>query len=179
MKQITLLDLTFEPFISTEEIERTVIAIAAQIDNDYRGRNPILLIVLNGAFIFAADLVRKINIPIRLDFIKISSYHGTASTGEMNEHFLWKSNLEGEHVIIVEDIVDTGHTLHYLQQKIGAQHPASVEVACLLKKPTAYQYHDTLKYEGMSIEDKFVVGYGLDYNGLGRDLDAIYSLVMA
>ena len=75
--------------------------------------------------------------------------------------------------------MDTGHTLHYLQQKIGAQHPASVEVACLLKKPTAYQYHDTLKYEGMSIEDKFVVGYGLDYNGLGRDLDAIYSLVVS
>jgi hypoxanthine phosphoribosyltransferase len=92
----------------------------------------------------------------------------------MNEHFLWKSNLEGEHVIIVEDIVDTGHTLHYLKQKIGAQHPFGR--SDLLKKPTAYQYHDTLKYEGMSIEDKFVVGYGLDYNGLGRDLDAIYSL---
>lgn len=174
MKQLTLHDLTFEPFISTEEIERTVTALAAQIDNDYRGRNPILLIVLNGAFIFAADLVRKINIPIRLDFIKISSYKGTASTGEMNEHFLWQSNLEGEHVIIVEDIVDTGHTLHYLKEKIGMQNPASVEVTCLLKKPTAYQYDDAHKYEGMSIEDKFVVGYGLDYNGLGRDLDAIY-----
>jgi hypoxanthine phosphoribosyltransferase len=176
MKEVTLHDLTFEPFISTAEIDRTVASLAAQIDNDYRGRNPILLIVLNGAFIFAADLVRKITIPIRLDFIKISSYKGTESTGEMNEHFLWKSNLEGEHVIIVEDIVDTGHTLNYLKQKIGAQHPASVEVACMLKKPTAYKYNEILKYEGMSIPDKFVVGYGLDYNGLGRDLDSIYRL---
>ena len=176
MPEITLHDLAFEPFISAEEIERTVTSLAAQIDNDYRGRNPILLIVLNGAFIFAADLVRKINIPIRLDFIKISSYKGTASSGEMKEHFLWQSNLEGEHVIIVEDIVDTGHTLHYLKGKIGTQHPASVEVACLLKKPTAYKYDDYLKYEGMSIEDKFVVGYGLDYNGLGRDLESIYVL---
>ncbi len=174
MKEITLHDLTFEPFISTEEIERTVIALAAQIDNDYRGRNPILLIVLNGAFIFAADLVRKISIPIRLDFIKISSYKGTESTGKMDEHFLWKSNLEGENVIFVEDIVDTGHTLHYLKEKIATQHPASVEVACLLKKPTSYQYHDHLRYEGISIPDKFVVGYGLDYNGLGRDLESIY-----
>jgi hypoxanthine phosphoribosyltransferase len=176
MKQITLHDLTFEPFISTAEIEQTVTSLAAQIDNDYRGRNPILLIVLNGAFIFAADLVRKISIPIRLDFLKVSSYKGTATTGEMNEHFLWKSNLEGEHVIIVEDIVDTGHTLDYLKKKINALHPASIEVACLLKKPTAYKYPDILRYEGMSIPDKFVVGYGLDYNGLGRDLDCIYRL---
>jgi len=174
MKEITLHDLTFEPFISAQEIDLAVESLAAQIDNDYRGRNPILLVVLNGAFIFAADLVRKITIPIRLDFIKISSYKGTASTGEMIEHFLWKANLEGEHVIIVEDIVDTGHTLNYLKQKLGTQHPASVEVTCLLKKPTAYKYTDTVKYEGISIPDKFVVGYGLDYNGLGRDLDAIY-----
>jgi len=174
MKEITLHDLTFEPFISTEEIESTVTSLAAQIDNDYRGRNPILLIVLNGAFIFAADLVRKINIPIRLDFIKLSSYKGTASSGEMNEHFLWQSNLEGENVIIIEDIVDTGHTLHYLKGKIATQYPASVEVACLLKKPTAYKYDDLIKYEGLSIPDKFVVGYGLDYNGLGRDLESIY-----
>jgi hypoxanthine phosphoribosyltransferase len=175
MKEITLHDLTFEPFISTEEIERAVIALAAQIDNDYRGRNPILLIVLNGAFIFAADLVRKISIPIRLDFLKISSYKGLASTGQMEEHFLWKSNLEGENVIIVEDIVDTGHTLHYLKQKIESQEPASIEVVCLLKKPTSYQYDDIIRYEGMVIPDTFVVGYGLDYNGLGRDLDCIYS----
>jgi len=174
MKEVTLHDLTFESFITTEEIEQTVTSIAAQIDNDYRGRNPILLIVLNGAFIFAADLVRKINIPVRLDFIKISSYKGTASSGEMNEHFLWQSNLEGEHVIIVEDIVDTGHTLHYLKGKIASQLPATIEVACLLKKPTAYKYDDHLKYEGMSIPDKFVVGYGLDYNGMGRDLECIY-----
>jgi hypoxanthine phosphoribosyltransferase len=174
MTEVTLHDLTFEPFISSAEIDRTVASLAAQIDNDYRGRNPILLIVLNGAFIFAADLVRKISIPIRLDFVKISSYKGTTSSGKMNEHFLWKSSLEGENVIIVEDIVDTGNTLHYLLDKIHGENPASVEIVCLLKKPTAYRYPDQPRYEGMAIPDKFVVGYGLDYNGLGRDLESIY-----
>lgn len=151
-----------------------MVALAAQIDNDYQGRNPILLIVLNGAFMFAADLVRKISIPIRMDFIKISSYNGTASSGQMEEHFLWKSNLAGEHVIIVEDIVDSGHTLHYLKEKIKSHSPSSLEVVCLLKKPASYQYDDAITYEGLCIPDQFVVGYGLDYNGLGRDLDAIY-----
>ena len=174
MNEIKLHDLTFEPFISAKEIEETVTALAARIDEDYVGLNPIMLIVLNGAFIFAADLVRKITIPIRMDFVKISSYKGTQSSGAMNEHFLWQSALKGEHIIIVEDIVDTGHTLHYLLDKLHDQEPASVEIVCLLKKPTAYKYPDQPRYEGRSIPDKFVVGYGLDYNGLGRDLDEIY-----
>ena len=174
MTTVTLHDLTFEPFISSEEIDQAVTALAARIDDDYNGRNPIMLVVLNGAFIFAADLVRKISIPVRMDFVKVSSYKGTQSTGEMNEHFLWQSSLKGEDIIIVEDIVDTGHTLHYLLDKISSQQPASVEIACLLKKPTAYRYSDQPRYEGMSIPDKFVVGYGLDYNGLGRDLESIF-----
>lgn len=176
MSDIKLHDLTFSPFISEEKIAETVRALAARIDEDYKGRNPILLIVLNGAFVFAADLVRKISIPIRLDFLKIQSYKGTASSGEFNEHFLWQNSLEGQHVLIVEDIVDTGHTLNYLKGKIREQDPLSVEVICLLKKPAAYQYSDIIKYEGITIPNEFVVGYGLDYDGLGRDLEAIYRL---
>ncbi len=174
MKDVKLHDLVFEPFISVEEIKDVVDEIAKKIDLDYEGLNPVLLIVLNGAFIFAADLVRQLSIPLRLDFVKVSSYAGTQSSGQIGEHFLWKSNLSDQHVLIVEDIVDTGHTLAYLKEKIRKENPASLEITCLLKKPSSYQYPDILKYEGKSIPNDFVVGYGLDYNGLGRDLDCIY-----
>ncbi len=175
MKDVTLHNLTFEPFISEQEIEKVVLALSQKIDRDYKDKNPVLLIVLNGAFIFAADLVRRLSIPIRLDFVKVSSYEGTASTGKLGEHFLWNMPLEGQDVLIIEDIVDTGHTLHHLNHKIKSQHPASVEIACLLIKPIAYKYPDSIKYQGMEIPNEFVVGYGLDYNGLGRDLGSIYK----
>jgi|SRR5688500_4496095 len=174
MKQVKLHDLTFEPFITAEEINNVVEDLAGKIDRDYKDLNPVLLIVLNGAFMFAADLVRKISIPLRLDFLKVSSYAGTQSTGQIGAHFLWKTPLKDQHVILVEDIVDTGHTLAYLKEKINEENPASLEVTCLLKKPEAYQYSDIIRYEGMSIPNDFIVGYGLDYDGIGRDLDCIY-----
>ena len=174
MKDVKLHDLVFEPFITTDEIKEVVQSIGEKIDHDYKELNPILLIVLNGAFIFAADLVRQLSIPLRLEFVKVSSYKGTQSSGQISEDFLWKTPLAGQHVLIVEDIVDTGHTLAYLKEKIRRENPASLEITCLLKKPDAYQYPDVLKYEGKSIPNDFVVGYGLDYNGLGRDLDCIY-----
>jgi hypoxanthine phosphoribosyltransferase len=174
MNDIRLHDLVFEPFISVEEISTTVEALAERLDQDYADKNPVLLIVLNGAFIFAADLVRKISVPIRLDFAKISSYAGTGSSGKMFEHFLWQTSLKDQHVIIIEDIVDTGHTLAYLKKKINEEQPASIAIACLLFKPKAYQYKDPIQYQGRSIPNDFVVGYGLDYEGLGRDIDCIY-----
>lgn len=175
MKDIRLHDLDFEPYIDASTINRTVHLLAEHIDRDYAGKDPILLIVLNGAFVFAADLVRLISIPIRLDFVKVSSYAGTASTAQMREHFRWQQPLTGQHVIIVEDIVDTGHTLAYLKSKINEEQPASVEIACLLIKPNAYQYDDPVTYQGLPIPNDFVVGYGLDYNGLGRDIPCIYK----
>ena len=175
MKEIQLHDLTFEPFITVDEIKQVVDGIARKIDHDYEELNPILLIVLNGAFIFAADLVRQLSIRLRMDFVKVSSYAGTSSSGQIGEHFRWKTPLENQHVLIVEDIVDTGHTLAYLKEIIQKENPASIETTCLLKKPDAYQYPDPIKYEGKSIPNEFVVGYGLDYNGLGRDLDCIYK----
>lgn len=174
MREIKLHDLVFEPFISVEEIKKTVDGLAQKIDTDYADLNPILLVVLNGAFIFAADLVRQLSITLRLDFLKVSSYSGTDTSGKISEHFLWQTPLQGQHVLVVEDIVDTGHTLEYLKRKIWEQDPVSIETTCLLKKPDAYQYPDIIKYEGLSIPNDFVVGYGLDYNGLGRDLDCIY-----
>ncbi|MEP6646962.1 MAG: phosphoribosyltransferase family protein [Saprospiraceae bacterium] len=175
MKEVTLHDLTFEEFISEKEIEKVVLALSIKIDRDYKDRNPVLLIVLNGAFIFAADLVRQLSISLRMDFVKVSSYEGIGSTSKLNEHFLWKMPLEGQDVLIIEDIVDTGHTLHHLNKKIKNQNPASVEIACLLIKPLAYKYPDIIKYPGMEIPNEFVVGYGLDYDGIGRDLGSIYK----
>ena len=174
MKAVQIHDLVFEPFITVEEIKEIVDGISKKIDRDYEHLNPVLIIVLNGAFIFAADLVRQLTIHLRLDFIKISSYAGTQSTGKIDEHFIWKTSLENQHVLIVEDIVDSGHTLAYLKEKLWHENPASIETICLLKKPECYQYSDVIKYEGKSIPNYFVVGYGLDYNGLGRDLDCIY-----
>jgi len=174
MSDIQLHDLVFEPFISAEEISLTVESLASRVDQDYAGKNPTLLIVLNGAFIFAADLVRKLSVPLTIDFVKVSSYDGTGSSGKMIDHFLWQASLKDQHVIIVEDIVDTGHTLDYLKSKIKEEHPASVEVVCLLFKPGAYQYAQGVQYHGRAIPNEFVVGYGLDYNGLGRDIDSIY-----
>lgn len=176
MKEVQLHDLTFVQFISDKEIADAVTGLAARIDEDYQGLNPVLLVVLNGAFIFAADLVRRMEIPLQLDFLRISSYAGTSSTGQMEEHFLWKIDLKDRHVLIVEDIVDTGHTLHHLLDKIKAKEPASVDVVCLLQKPDAYAYPTPLKYVGLTIPNDFVVGYGLDYEGLGRDLNSIYTL---
>ncbi len=174
MSDIKLHDLLFEPFIFAEEIELMVEALAHKLDQDYVGKNPILLIVLNGAFIFAADLVRKISVPLRLDFVKISSYAGTNSSGKLVEHFLWQTSLKDQHVVIVEDIVDTGHTLSFLKERIKKESPASVEVACLLFKPSAYRYQEVIQYMGRPIPGDFVVGYGLDYDGLGRNIDCIY-----
>jgi len=174
MNEINLHDLSFVPFISANEIEKTVASIAMQLDQDYAGKNPTFLVVLNGAFVFAADLIRKISIPITIDFVKLSSYAGIDSSGKMTEHFSWQTSLKDRHVIIVEDIVDTGHTLSFLKNRIRDESPLSLEVACLLFKPDAYQYQDYIQYKGQAIPNDFVVGYGLDYDGLGRNLDCIY-----
>lgn len=175
MKKVQLHDLGFVPFISAKEIDEAILRMAQEIDASYRDLNPILLVVLNGAFVFAADLVRKISIPIRLDFLRVASYDGTSSTGKMEEHFLWKMDLVGQHVIIIEDIVDTGRTLEFLLNKISKEEVASLKVACLLEKPEASKYKAEIQFSGFAIPDVFVVGYGLDYNGLGRDLDCIYK----
>src|SRR5690606_16419795 len=176
-KVIRLHDLEFEMFIAPEQINETVGRLALAINHDYQGRNPILLIVLNGAFVFAADLVRRLSIPLQMDFVKLRSYLGTASTGSIHEHFLWESSLKDRHIIIVEDIIDTGHTLHHLVGKVAAEGPASIETACLLLKPAARQYPDPVKYCGMEMPNDFVVGYGLDYDGLGREIAGIYKKI--
>lgn len=176
MNTIRLHDLDFEPYLTAEAIDERVGELARRIQADYTGKDPVMLIVLKGAFIFAADLVRKLVMPLEIDFVKVSSYEGTASSGKLDEQLRWHIPLIGRHVIIVEDIVDKGHTLAYLRREILREQPASLEVACLLFKPEAYGYAEEVRYHGFAIPNAFVVGYGLDYDQLGRHLDTIYKV---
>ncbi len=168
-------DKEFELFLSSEVIRKRVMELASFIEVDYKDRNPLFLGVLNGCFIFAADLVRGISSKTEIKFVKISSYAGMKSTGKI-VRTLNVENVEGRNIIIVEDIVDTGNTLiHFLDEVWGCK-PESVEIATLLFKKEALQHHLNLKYIGFEIPDKFVVGYGLDYDEEGRNLSDIYQL---
>lgn len=175
---MTIDDKTFEPFIESGMIEKRIRLMGIQLNVDYEEKVPVFVGVLNGAFMFMADLMKEIHIGCEITFTKLASYHGgTKSSGEIIDEFPLKIDLEGRDVIIVEDIIDTGKTLKYLLDKIKALKPASVKVATLLLKPDslAYQF-DEIEFVGFEIANDFVVGYGMDYKGLGRNLPDIYRL---
>jgi hypoxanthine phosphoribosyltransferase len=176
--QIAVGDRFFEPLLSKETIESRVLELAAQLSADYEGKTPVFVGVLSGSFLFLADLVKSLNIPCEIQFVKVASYVGDQSSGKITESLAFSEALKGRHIIIVEDIVDSGHTLHYLLQKLNPLAPASVAVCGLLLKPSALKYSFTeLRYVGFELANDFVVGYGLDYNGLGRNLPEIYKVV--
>lgn len=170
-------DKEFEPYIRKEEIWNKVVEIAAAIDNDYDSKAPLFLGVLNGAFMFTADLFKAISIPAEVSFVKLKSYSGTSSTGKVVSPIGLMEDVKDRHIIVVEDIIDTGTTLNYFLPELLKQSPASVKIAAFLSKPEARKYDVTIDYEGFSIENKFVVGYGLDYDGYGRNYQDIYKLV--
>jgi hypoxanthine phosphoribosyltransferase len=175
MNTIEVGDKKFEIFIENDNINKRIRLIGIQLNLDYEGRCPIFIGVLNGSFLFMADLLKEIEIPCEVGFIKIASYQGTASSGVVKEAFGLPEDLYGRDVILVEDIVDTGFTLQYILEKVYLQKPASVSVCSLLFKPAALKAPiDELEYVGFEIPNEFVVGYGLDYNGLGRNLKDIY-----
>lgn len=176
MKDISIKDKTFELFINEERIQKRVEELALQINADYANKRIVFLVVLNGAFLFAADLFRHLHSDCTISFIKLSSYSGTASSGQVKELMSFTENVQDRHVIIVEDIVDTGHTAQFLLKEIRKQNPASVKLASLLFKPEAIQYDYSPDYSGFDIPMAFVVGYGLDYDGAGRNLKHIYQL---
>lgn len=176
MSTLTIHDKTFKPYISEQEIREKVKEIAARLDHDYRERNPIFIAVLNGAFIFAADLFKSLTIDAEISFIKLASYKGMKSSGQVLTAIGLDIELFDRHVVILEDIVDTGKTLHEFLPQLWHQQPASLKVVALLHKPAAKVYPLNVDYLGFEIPDKFVVGYGLDYNGLGRNTAAIYQL---
>lgn len=173
---IQILDKTFETFIAPEKIQAEILTLAGKINADYAGKEVLFISVLNGSFMFAADLFKKISIPCEISFVKVSSYKGTHTSGRVDELIGLNTDITDKHVIILEDIVDTGITIDKIFTLLRAHQPTSVKIATLLYKPDAFKGKNTPHYVGFTIPNKFVVGYGLDYNEKGRNLEAIYQL---
>ena len=169
-------DKSFVPYLSNNEITGKVRELAEQINKEYQGRKPLFISVLNGSFMFSADLFKFINIEAEICFIKLASYKGTRSSGQIITAIGLDTDLSGRHIIIVEDIIDTGKTLSQFLPQVYNQQPASVKIAVLLHKPEATVFPVKIDFTCFTIPDKFVVGYGLDYNGLGRNLAQLYQL---
>lgn len=177
MSQITILDKTFETSIPETEIQERVKAVADRINKDMEGKNPLLLAVLNGSFMFAADLMRNITIPCEISFVKLASYEGTTSTGKIKEVIGLNEDISGREVIIVEDIVDTGSTMKRMLETLGTRNPKGLHICTLLLKPDKLKVPLNIEYTALEIPNDFIVGYGLDYNQQGRNLRDIYTLV--
>ncbi|OUV75981.1 MAG: hypoxanthine phosphoribosyltransferase [Flavobacteriales bacterium TMED123] len=176
MNEITLHNKTFEIFISDQEIKKILDDIASKI-NTSEIKNPLFIAVLNGSFLFAADLMRKITIPnSEISFIKLASYEGTESTGKVNELIGLNQDVKGRNLIIIEDIVDTGNTLEKIVELFNEEGVQSLKIATLLYKEEAYTKNIVIDFIGKNIPNKFVVGYGLDYDEIGRNLPNIYKL---
>ena len=174
---VKIKDKTFKTSITEAEIKERVKALAQKISKDMEGKTPLLLGVLNGSFIFAADLMREMTIPCEISFVKLASYQGTTSTGKIKEVLGINEDLSGRTVIIVEDIVESGHTMKNMIESLGTRNPASVHICTLFFKPDKLQEDLKLDYVAFRIPDDFIVGYGLDYDHLGRELRDIYTIV--
>jgi len=175
--QIKVYDKEFEPYIDAAKIQQRITELGAQISADYKGEVPLIIAILNGSFIFAADLFRALTIEAEISFIKLASYKGTSSTGHVVTAIGMEEKITGRHVIILEDIIDTGKTLHSFLPEIIQRQPASLKIATFLSKPEALEHDVTADYIGFEIPNNFVLGYGLDYDGLGRNLPLLYTLV--
>ena len=171
------MDKTFETSIPEAVIRQRVKELAQQISRDMEGKNPLLLGVLNGSFIFTADLMREITIPCEVSFVKLASYQGVTSTGKVREVLGINEDLNDRHIIIVEDIVDTGRTMKQMIESLGTRNPASVCICTLFVKPDKLEVNLNIDYAAFSIPNDFIVGYGLDYDQQGRQLKEIYTLV--
>ncbi len=169
-------DKEFEIYLTSQVIQDRIKGLADQINIDYQGKRPLMIAVLNGAFMFAADLMKSLNGEVEISFVKIASYQATQSTGKLDHLLGLQEDVKDRDIILIEDIVDTGLTMSELITNILAQKPASLAVATLLWKKEALQKPMKLQYVGFEIPNKFVVGYGLDYDGLGRNLADIYQL---
>lgn len=176
MSSIKVHDKVFRPFIDQTTIKERVGELGKQIDQDYAGLRPLFLAVLNGSFVFASELFRCISVEAEISFIKLASYKGTTSTGHVVTAIGLEESLHQRHVILLEDIIDTGKTLSSFIPEILSRQPASLKIATFLSKPDALQYDVKADYVGFEIPNKFVLGYGLDYDGLGRNLPELYEV---
>jgi hypoxanthine phosphoribosyltransferase len=178
MKEVQILDKRFREFIPEHTLQERINELAVQINNDFAGREVVFIGVLNGAFIFAADLFMKIDLKARITFVKLASYTGTSSSGSIKELIGWNEDLKDKSVIIIEDIVDTGVTLEHTVNNLIIRNVKNIKIATLLLKPAAYKKDIHIDYVGFEIPNDFVVGYGLDYDGLGRNLPSVYTLIL-
>lgn len=170
-------DKQFKPYLSAAAIDTEIDRLADQLNKDYEGKNPLFIAILSGSFMFASDLFKKITIPAEICFIKLASYKGTRSTGNVITSIGLDEDVHDRDVVIIEDIIDTGRTLNAFLPQLTHQQPRSMKICALLHKPDCTVFHVPIDYLGFSIPDKFVLGYGLDYDGKGRNLPEIYQLV--
>jgi len=177
MQKITLKDKTFELSIPYEKIMEAVDKIAREINRDYEGKEPLFLVILNGSFMFSSDLLQRMDINCQVSFIKLSSYVGTESSQKVKKLIGFNEEVNNRDVIILEDIIDSGITMEKVHQEMSFFQPASIRIATLLFKPAALIKSVKIDYTGMEIPNDFIVGYGLDYDGLGRNLKDIYKIV--
>jgi hypoxanthine phosphoribosyltransferase len=177
MDIIQVKDKQFKLFLSEEQILKEISRVASEINRDFEGKEPLFLSILNGSFMFASDLMKCITIPCKISFVKMASYEGTSSSGTIKEVIGLAESIKDRHVIIVEDIVDTGLTMKQTIEALGSRKPASLSICTLLCKPGKLQVDLDLKYVAKNIPDDFIVGYGLDYDGYGRNTRDIYSIL--
>ncbi|WP_417886063.1 hypoxanthine phosphoribosyltransferase [Zunongwangia sp.] len=169
-------DLVFEPYINEDEINKAIDKISNLLNNDYKNETPVFLSVLNGSFMFSSEIMKKFNSDCSIQFVKLSSYEGTSSSGEVQELIGLNETLAGKNVVILEDIVDTGNTLKKLDRILKEKNVKSYKIASLFLKPAVYKGTIPIDYIGIEIPDEFIVGYGLDYDDLGRNLTSVYRL---
>ncbi|MCG8581825.1 MAG: hypoxanthine phosphoribosyltransferase [Bacteroidales bacterium] len=177
MSRVKLLDREFELSIPEETLLKAVDKVAEKMNKDLEGKNPLMVCVLNGSFMFASDLMKRLTIPCEISFVKLSSYSGTGSTGKVKELIGLNEDISGRTIVLLEDIVDTGLTIINTVEQVKQMGPADVKVATMLFKPDACKRDVKLDYVGMDIPNDFIVGYGLDYDGYGRNLKDIYTVV--
>jgi hypoxanthine phosphoribosyltransferase len=176
MKSVIIKDKEFELFLTQDVIEKAIDKIAERLDKDLAGRDPLFICVLNGSFMYASELMKRVSIPCEVSFVKMSSYKGTTSTGKLKEIYGLEEDIQDRTVVIVEDIVDTGYTMSLMLEQLTCDSPKEILVTTLLLKPEALQHQVQLDYVALEIPSDFIVGYGLDYDGYGRNLPDIYKL---
>ncbi len=177
MKEIQVLDKKFKVSIPSNEIEQAILRMAQQINGDLAGKNVLFLGILNGCFMFAGDLFKSIDLECQITFLKLASYQGTSSSGNVKRLIGINEDMEGKTVVILEDIIDTGNTLESIIKQLKGYEPAEIKIATLLFKPEAYKGDIPVDYVGFEIPNSFIIGYGLDYDGYGRNLSDIYTIV--
>jgi hypoxanthine phosphoribosyltransferase len=177
MKEIRILDKNFREFLTEKVIQERIEELAKQINKDLAEKEVVFLGILNGAFLFAADLFRRIDFPSKISFVKLASYQGTRSSGSIKELIGWNEDIKNKTIVVVEDIVDTGNTLERIVDELIIRKATEIRIAAMLYKPEAYTKEIPLDYIGFEIPNDFVVGFGLDYDGFGRNLPSVYTLI--